>query len=150
MKLSKLSLAVLAAVSLISLAPTTRAEDPPPQTPKAPPDLRRGGSPRLTAEERVKMYTEKLKLSDEQHTKVKTLVEENLNALRDLPSAERPEKGPALEEEFVKKMKAILSAEQFKQFEEIQKNMRPTARRNPAGTSPTAPDDNAAKQKKAE
>lgn len=148
-----MSLAVIAAAGLLSLAPSVRAQDtaptPAPAAPTTPPPARRGGA-RLSPEERVKMYTEKLKLTAEQQPKVKTLVEENVKAMRDLPAEDRRAKGPAVNEEFAKKMKEVLTADQFKQFEEIQKQMRPGARRNAEGAAPAAPADGAAKKKTAE
>jgi len=76
MKLSKMSLAVIAAAGLLSLASSVRAEDPAPATP-TPPPARRGAGARMTPEAQLKDLTEKLKLTDEQQTKVKVVLEEN-------------------------------------------------------------------------
>lgn len=148
MKLSRLSLAVLAASSLLSLAPSVRAEDPAPTTP--PPPARRAGGGRLSAEAQLKDLTEKLTLTAEQQPKVKAVLEERVKAMqgaRDLTPEERQAKMKALREENTKKMKEILTADQFTKYEEIQKT--PRGPRNAGGGAP-APGEEGAKKKKAE
>ena len=151
MKLSKMSLAVIAAVSLLALGSSVRAEDPAPAAP-TPPPARRGGGMRMSPGEQLKNLTEKLKLTDVQQPKVKAVLEEQTKqrqALRDATPEERKIKGPALREETTKKMKEILTVDQFKQYEEIQKTMGPGARRNADGAAP-APGEGGAKKKTAE
>lgn len=146
MKLSRLSLAVLAASSLLSLAPSVRAEDPAAPT---PPPARRAGGGRMSAEAQLKDLTEKLTLTAEQQPKVKAVLEEQIKArqaARDLTTAEeRPAKMKAMREENTKKMKEILTADQFTKYEEIQKTQR-----GPRSPGAAAPAEGAAKKKKAE
>ena len=146
-----MSLAVLAAAGLLSLASSVRAEDPAPATP-TPPPVRRGGGMRMSAEEQLKNLTEKLKLTDAQQPKVKAVLEEQTKqrqALRDATPEERKTKGPALREETTKKMKEILTADQFKQYEELQKTMGSGAR-NAGGNAATPAEGGAKKKNKAE
>ena len=141
-----MSLALLAASSLLSLAPSVLAEDA--AAPTAPPARRAGGA-RLSPEAQLKDLTEKLTLTAEQQPKVKAVLEERVKAMqgaRDLTQEERQTKMKALREENTKKMKEILTADQFTKYEELQK---PGARRNADGAAP-APAAGGAKKKKAE
>ena len=143
MKLSRLSLAVLATSSLWTLAPSVRAQDPAP----TPPPARRAGGGRMSAEAQLKDLTEKLTLTAEQQPKVKTVLEERAKAMQDaraLTPEERQTKMKAMREENTKKMKEILTADQFAKYEEIQKTQR--GPRNGGGAAP-APADGAAKSK---
>ena len=147
-----MSLAVLAAAGLLSLASSVRAEDPAPATP-TPPPVRRGGGMRMSAEEQLKNLTEKLKLTDAQQPKVKAVLEERTKAMqgaRDLTPEERKTKMTALREENTKKMKESLTADQFKQYEELQKTMGPGARRNADSAAPAPGEGGAKKKNKAE
>ncbi len=146
MKLSRMSLAIMAAASLLSLAPTVRAEDPAtPAAPATPPPARRPGGGRMTPEAQLKDLTEKLTLTAEQQPKVKAVLEERGKAMqevRDLPQEDRQAKMKSMREDFTKKMKEILTADQFTKFEEIQKNQR--GPRGAGGGAP-APADGAKK-----
>lgn len=146
MKLSRMSLAILAASSLLSLAPSVRAEDPAAPT---PPPARRAGAGRMAPEAQLKDLTEKLTLTAEQQPKVKAVLEERAKAMqgaRDLSPEERQAKMKTLREENTKKMKEILTADQFTKYEEIQKTQR--GPRNGGGAP--APAEGGAKKKKAE
>jgi Spy/CpxP family protein refolding chaperone len=145
MKLSRISLAILAATSLLSLAPSVRAEDPAAPTPP-PTAARRAGGGRMTAEARLKELTEKLTLTAEQQPKVKVVLEEAIKArqdARDLAPEERQPKMKALMEDTNKKMKEILTPEQFTKYEEVQKTQR-----GPRGPGAGAPGEGGAKKKK--
>ena len=79
----------------------------------------RGGA---SVEERVNSMATELKLTDDQKTKVKAVLEDGQKkrqALRDLSQDERREKGRALMEEQDKKLKEILTADQYKKWQEI-------------------------------
>jgi len=85
----------------------------------------RGG--RMDPEAQLKMFTERLKLSDEQQEKVKKLIEERGAAFRQLREQAREggdrsamrEKMMALREDSDKKMAGILSKEQMKDYNKI-------------------------------
>ncbi len=146
MKLSRLSLALLAASSLLSLAPSVRAEDPAAPTPPPAPARRAGGG-RMAPEAQLKDLTEKLTLTAEQQPKVKAILEERAKAMqgaRDLTPEERQTKMKTLREENTKKMKEILTPEQFTKYEELQKTQR--GPRNGGGAAP-APAEGGAKKK---
>ena len=143
-----MSLAILAASSLLSLAPSVRAEDPAAPTPPPAP-ARRAGAGRMAPEAQLKDLTEKLTLTAEQQPKVKAVLEEQMKArtaARDLTPEERPAKAKAMREETTKKMKEILTADQFTKYEELMKTQR--GPRNGGGAP--APAEGGAKKKKAE
>lgn len=76
----------------------------------------------MTVDERVTRLTEQLTLTDEQKPKVKALLEDQAKKqaeFRDLPQEERRTKAQGLREEMTKKMKEILTAEQFKKYEAL-------------------------------
>lgn len=131
MKLSKLSLTILAAASLLSLAPSVRAQT------NTPPPARRG--PGMGVDAQLNRMTEQLKLTDEQKPKVKAVLEERnkqMQGLRELSPEDRRTKMQSLRQETNKKLKEILTPEQFKKYEEMQRGMR-GGRRN-AGTNAPA------------
>jgi Spy/CpxP family protein refolding chaperone len=121
MKLSRLSLAIIAAASVLSLAPSIHA-----QTNTPPPGGRRGGmsaDARLTAFETALGSTNKL--TEAQKPKVKAVIEEQTKKMqelmgqRDSLSAEDLRtKRTALTEDINKKMKEILNADQYKVWEQ--------------------------------
>jgi Spy/CpxP family protein refolding chaperone len=116
MKLHKMSLvAGLVLSGLIACGSMAMAQDQ-----KAGKEGRKGGFP--TVQERLDRMTEALKLTDEQKPKVKAALEEQseaMKALRDATPEERREKGKGLREEFDKKMKAILTSEQYEKFQSM-------------------------------
>ena len=130
MKITKTTLAIIASLGLLSLAPTLNA-----QTSTNTPATHRAGG-RMSLDDQLKSLTTRLTLTDEQTPKVKAVLEEQIKvrqAARDLPPEERRAKAKALREETTKKMKEILTPEQFKKYEEG----RPGQRRTPgeAGAS---------------
>lgn len=73
-------------------------------------------------DDRLARLSEQLALTDEQKPKVKALLEEQIQQRgqwRDLPQEERRAKFQAAQEEFNKKMKGILTEEQYKKFEAL-------------------------------
>lgn len=150
MKLSRMSLAVIAASSLLSLSPSVRAEDP--AAPQPPATTRRMGGARISVDDQVKNLTEKLTLTAEQQPKVKAVLEERLKSMqasRDLSPEERRTKMQSLREETTKKMKEILTVDQFKKYGEIQKLQQ--GQRGPRNSNTNAPaGDTGAKKKSAQ
>jgi protein CpxP len=134
MKASKISLiaAVIAGV-MLAYAPALRAQDTNRDT-----RTRQGRAGGAGMKERVDKMAEDLKLTADQKTKVEAVMKEQgekMRGLRDLTPEERREKSTALRAETTKKMKEILTAEQFTQWEKNRPQGRPGGRRGapPAG-----------------
>lgn len=109
-----------------------------------PPGTRRAGRGR-SIEQRVDRLSEQLKLTDAQKPKVNALLKEETAKLRELRKdtalsrKERSAKRRSLREESNKKMKGILSPEQFKKYQESesqrsQRRGRRNQNRNGGGT----------------
>src|SRR2546426_9983943 len=124
MKINKLSL--IAALALASLAlggAVATAQDA-----KDSKEGKGGKRGFPTVEQRMERLTEELKLTEEQKPKVKAVLEEEgkkMREMRDLTPEQRREKGPALREEMSKKMKGILTDEQFQKWEKMPRGGRP-------------------------
>ncbi len=141
MKLTKTSVAILAIAGLLSLSPSGRAQTNTP--PRGGAAGRSAGARGMSAEAQLTRYTEQLKLTDAQKPKVKAVLEEQqkkMQELRGVAPEERRPKMQALREEETKKMKEILTADQFKKFEELQQQQRGRGTRRQGGTNaPGAP-----------
>jgi Spy/CpxP family protein refolding chaperone len=84
-----------------------------------------GGKARMTAEERYKQLDEALKFTDEQKPKVKAALEDaqtKMQEARNAPQEERRDKARTIMADQDKKMKEILTADQYTKYVE----MRPT------------------------
>ena len=148
MKMQKVSwMAALAAGALIALSPLVRAEDKPTPPEGRPPQGQRGEM----AKERAAKMAEELKLTDEQKTKVTALLKEQAETMRGMKDAtpeERREKMKAGREEMQKKMKTILTPEQYTKWEKLRKEGGPggPGRRGgpggPGGPATEKPDKN--------
>jgi Spy/CpxP family protein refolding chaperone len=123
MRISKLSLAIIAAAGLLSLAPSMQAQTNAPGT--RPPGRRGGMNPeaRLTSLETALGSTNKL--TEAQKPKVKAVFEEQTKKMQELmgqrdslSQEDLRTKRTALTEEANKKMKEILNADQYKVWEE--------------------------------
>jgi periplasmic protein CpxP/Spy len=125
MKMQKVSLmAALAAGALIALSPLLRAEDKPAKPEGRSPAGQRGEM----AKERIAKMAEELKLTDEQKSKVTAVMKEQAETMRGLKDAtpeERREKMKAGRAEIEKKMKDILTPEQYTKWEKLRKEGRP-------------------------
>lgn len=76
----------------------------------------------MSAEERLKRMDEALKLTDAQKPKVKAALEESqtkMQEARSAPQDERRDKMMAIRTEEAKKMKEILTPEQYTKYEEM-------------------------------
>ena len=144
MKLSRITLAIIAAASLLSLAPSTQAQDKAPETPATqatpPPGGRRGG---LSAEARLTAFAKALgstnKLTDAQEPKVKTVLEDQTKKMQEIQGQrdslgqdELRTKRTALTEDTNKQMKEILNADQYKIWEKQAQRGRGGRRAAPA------------------
>jgi len=134
MKLTKLSLiAALALGGLLACSTLASAQD----STATPKQGKRGGS---AVEQQLNMMKDSLKLTDEQVPKVKTVIEDSLKKRADLRAdtslsqEDRRTKMQAIVEDQHKKMKEILTAEQFEKY---QKSARQFGKRGPGG--PGAP-----------
>ena len=145
MKMQKVSLmAALATGALLALSPLARAEDKSAAPEGRPPAGQRGEM----AKERIAKMAEELKLTDEQKTKVTALLKEQaetMRGLRDATPEERREKTKAVREEMQKKMKEILTPEQYTKWEKLRKEGgpggpgRPGRRGGPGGPDAKKP-----------
>ena len=126
MKASKISLmgALIAGV-LVAYTPAVYAQDakegkPPPKGEGRPGGP--GGQRGEAAKERLNKLAEELKLTDVQKPKVEAALKENqekMRGLRDATPEERREKRKANVEALNKKMKDILTPEQFAKWEKM-------------------------------
>lgn len=143
MKINRTTLiALLATGALLALNPAARAADTatntPPKTEAAPREDRPGG-PRLSPEQQLERMTAELKLTDEQKPKVKAALEEQAKeraGLRDLPQEERRAKWRAMREEMGKKLKTILTDEQYKKWEAMRPNRPGGGQGQPNSSTP--------------
>jgi periplasmic protein CpxP/Spy len=137
MKLTKTTLALAAVAGLLALSPAVSAQPTNQSTNAAPPAGGRGGRGGMSVENQMTRLSEQLKLTDEQKPKVKGVLEEQfkqMQGVRDLPPEERRAKMPALREEMTRKMKEILTPEQFGKYEASQQQRG--QRRGPGGPQP--------------
>ena len=130
MKINKISMAIIAAAAMLSLCPAVHAQDTDTNKPAAEtPRQRRAMSP----EAEVARIDKAVTLTDEQKPKVKMAVEEMAKARKDAASADQEERRTKMREAFRtfnKKMKEILTPEQYTKFQEMP---RPGRRRNANG-----------------
>lgn len=131
-------MAALAAGALIALSPIVRAEDKP-----ARPEGRPAAGQRAEmARERIAKMAEALQLTEAQKTKVEAAMKaqaETMRGLKDATPEERKEKMKAGREEMQKKMKEILTPEQYTKWEKLRKEGRPGW---PGGPGTEKPDKN--------
>lgn len=132
MKIRNVSLiAILAMSGLLALSAGLSAQS----TNSTAPDRPRQGPGGGSVDARLARLTEQLGLTDEQKPKVKAVLEAQIKDMagsRDLPPEERRAKGMAAREEMNKKMKEILTEEQFKKYEALPQG------RGPGGPRPNA------------
>jgi Spy/CpxP family protein refolding chaperone len=116
MKLNKLSMIVALVVGSL-LACTTLATAQETNTP--PPKGKRN---MMTVDQQLDMMKQRLNLTDEQVPKVKAALEDRnkqMAEIRQLPQDERREKMMALRDEQSKKMKGILTPDQYTKYESM-------------------------------
>jgi len=124
MRITKTSLAVIAVAGLLSFGTAAQAQT------NRPPGGAVGGAGgggagrRGGVDQQMARLSEQLNLTDAQKPKVKAVLEEQSKEMQELRNitdqTERRSKLMALREETNKKLKAILTPEQFKKYEEIQ------------------------------
>lgn len=143
MKLQKITLlAALAAGVLFTLNATSQAQDRPerPNRPERPAGAERperpGGGRAGQAGDMLKEMSEKLNLTAEQKTKLEAALKaqrETAQGLRDLTPEERRTKMQENRKAMDAKIKEILTAEQYTQWEKIRAELRPGAGNRPGG-----------------
>jgi Spy/CpxP family protein refolding chaperone len=112
---------------VLAYSPALRAQEK--EKKDAPKREGRGGGDFV--KQRLDRLSEELKLTDEQKPKVEALLKaqaEKMRGLRDATPEERQEKMKASRDEMGKKMKEILTAEQFAKYEKL-----PPPGRGPGG-----------------
>jgi Spy/CpxP family protein refolding chaperone len=117
MKLSRTTLAMIAVAGALALSPSSRA-----QTNTPPAGGRQQGG--RGADQQLAQLSEQLKLTDEEKTKVKTVLTDERKKIQDLRAdttlsqQDVRTKRQAIMQDTSKKMKEILTADQFKKYEE--------------------------------
>ena len=143
MKTTRISLLAALAAAVIACNPALRADDTNPAPDAAKRERPAGGQRGEAAKERLNKLTEELKLTDAQKPKVEAVLKAQMQKRQELKDAtpeERKEKGKAMREETSKKMKEILTAEQFEKFEKMPGPGGPGGRRGgPAGEKTEKP-----------
>jgi Spy/CpxP family protein refolding chaperone len=115
MKISKISMAIIAATAVMAVSPAVLAQADT-NTPAAQPP--RAGRGMLTMEQIDKAVT----LTDAEKPKVKDALEEYTKAIQEARDGDRADmrtKMTAAREGFTKKMKEILTPEQYKKLQEM-------------------------------
>ena len=144
MKATKMTLmAALAVGSLLMLSPALRADDATNTPPAAPPA---GGPPGPGMRGRgpnLEMIAQRLNLTDDQKPKVKEILDGRQKQMRDLfqnnqdmSREDRMAKMKSIREDTDAKMKAVLTADQFEQWQKMESRMRGPRNRPPGGATP--------------
>lgn len=123
-----ISLALLAVAAMIMVVPTSRALQTASNTQE---HGAMGGSPMgpMTPENRLKMLTEKLNLTDDQQAKLKPIIEDQskqMKAIHDdtsLAPADRQAKMKEVHESSIEKMNAILTPDQQAKWKQLRQEM---------------------------
>ena len=116
--MSKISLiAAMALGGLVAFSTLATAQDASSSDHKG----RKGG---MSVEQRMEKLSTELSLTDDQKPKVKAVLEDTAQKMKDLAPEDRRTKGREIMDDQNKKMKEILTADQFKKYEEMMQNMR--------------------------
>ena len=140
-------IAALAVGGLLTLSPAVRADDAtntPPSAPPAggPPPGDRGPGMRGRGPN-IDMIAQRLNLTEDQKPKVKEILEGQRQHMRDLwrqgqdlSREDRMAKMKSIREDTNAKLKAVLTADQFEQWQKMQSRMRGPRNRPPGGPPP--------------
>jgi Spy/CpxP family protein refolding chaperone len=135
MKINKISMAIMAATAVLAVSPAVRAQTTDTNSPAGEAPARPRGGPMLTVDVIDKAVT----LTDAEKPKVKTAVEDFNKAAQEARSADQSErraKMTAARDDLDKKMKEILTPEQYTKFQAMP---RRGGGRNGAGGAGGAP-----------
>jgi periplasmic protein CpxP/Spy len=123
--MSKLSLiAAMALGGLVACSTLVTAQD----STNAP--EKKGGKRGMSPDQLMERYTEQLSLTHEQKPKVKTVLEDSMKKRRELfrdsalDQQQKREKFQGVMEAQNKKMKEILTADQYKKYQEMNEKMK--------------------------
>ncbi|MGH7993189.1 MAG: hypothetical protein ACREDQ_06715 [Limisphaerales bacterium] len=141
MKLNKTMLITALAVGgLLTLSPALRADDATNTPPAAPPA---GGPPGMRARgPNFDMIAQQLNLTDDQKPKVKEILDGQRQQMRDLRQdqdmsrEDRMAKMKSIREDTDAKLKAVLTADQFGQWQKMESRMRGPRNGPPGGPPP--------------
>jgi Spy/CpxP family protein refolding chaperone len=126
MKRTKTLSVLMAMTTLLGLATSLNAQtNTPPDTTNSVPPMRRNG---MSVDGQLHRLSEQLQLTDAQKPQVKAALEEQnkqMKELRDLAPTDRRAKMQSLRADLDNKMKAILTADQYQQFEKMRNHVRP-------------------------
>jgi Spy/CpxP family protein refolding chaperone len=118
MKINKISMAIIAAAAALAVCPAVHAQDdtnkPATETPAPRP---RGG---MSVDTQMERIDKAVTLTDDEKPKVKSAVEDMIKAMQEARTAdqdERASKRTAAREDFSKKMKDILTPDQYTKFQ---------------------------------
>jgi Spy/CpxP family protein refolding chaperone len=134
MKISKPLMSLLLAAGAFAALPSIHAQTNTSTNNPAPPRQRPG---RQVAESRTAYLSQALNLTAEQKPKVQAILEEEFKAVQETPREERRQKAEALREETNKKLKGILTEEQYTKYQAM--GARGQGRRPPGSVPPDAP-----------
>ena len=120
----------MAMAGLLALGPSLNAQTntPPPGPDSSASPTRHNGM--MSVDSQLKQLTDQLHLTDEQKPKVKAALEQRnkqAEGLRDLAPEDRRAKMRTIRTEMDAKMKTILTADQYQQFEKMRGRNRPQA-----------------------
>ena len=121
--MKKISLiAALVLGGLVACCTLAHAQDT--NSPDSSPKKEKGGKRGfMSPEQRLEMMSTELSLTDAQKPKVKDVLEDTSKQMRDIPQDERREKGPAIREAGDKKLKEILTPDQWEKYQKMMQSM---------------------------
>ncbi len=148
MKATKMTLiAALAVGSLLTLSPALRADDAtntPPSSPPAGGPHRGDRGPGMRGRgPNIDMIAQRLNLTEDQKPKVKEILEGQRQQMRgvwqqgqNMSREDRMAKMKSIRKDTGAKLKAVLTADQFEQWQKMQSRMRGPRNRPPGGPPP--------------
>jgi protein CpxP len=115
MKSSLRNLLAVLALGAALLPVASMAQDAPPSEKRGP----GGGRGRMTPEQQVERLDKALTLTAEQKTQIAAIYKESAAALQAIPQEERREKGMEMMKATREKIRAVLTPEQAKKFDDM-------------------------------
>lgn len=121
MKTSLRNFIAVLALGAASLPMVSVAQEAPPAEKRGPggPGGQGGGRGRMTPEQQVERLSEALALTAEQKTKIVAIYKDQAAALQAIPQEERREKGMEMMKATREKVRAVLTPEQMKKFDDM-------------------------------
>ena len=121
MKTSLRNFIAVLALGAAALPMASIAQEAPPAEKRGPggPGGPGGGRGRMTPEQQVERLSEALALTAEQKTKIVAIYKDQAAALQAIPQEERREKGMEMMKATREKVRAVLTPEQMKKFDDM-------------------------------